>query len=238
MFTGIVETIGGISGIDITKAVYTFIIEPDDRDFLSDAKKGDSIAVNGTCLTITEIHTADRNPSIHTKPQFVVTVAPETLRRTNLGELEKESLVNLEAACKPSTRLGGHYVQGHVDTTAKITSTRLDGEAKVFRFKPKNPDLLRYVVEKGYVTIDGASLTVTAVGWDWFEVMLIPFTQEKIVTSRKEMGEDVNLEVDIMLKHAGGMIERYLEENLERLPGLERLVERIVEKKLGERGRG
>ena len=120
---------------------------------LDDCHEGDSIAVNGTCLTVT----------VFDKSTFKVGVAPETLRRTNLGSLKEGGKVNLERAVSAHTRMGGHFVQGHVDTVAEILSVTPDGNALTFRFRPRDPSLLRYVVEKGYITIDGASLTVTKV---------------------------------------------------------------------------
>lgn len=207
MFTGIVETIGTVASIDqqdeSSGGGWTIWINVADI-ILADAKNGDSIAVNGTCLTITALGTKD-----NTKHSFKVGVAPETRRRTNLGNLRPGSSVNLEASCKPSTRLGGHYVQGHVDTVAEILSVTQDGEALVFRFKPRDSSLLRYVVEKGYICIDGASLTITAVGTDWFEIMLIAYTQTKIVTAKKGIGEEVNIEVDMMAKYVEKGLDAY-----------------------------
>lgn len=129
---------------------------------------------------------------------FKVGVAPETLRRTNLGSLKQHSKVNLERAVLASTRMGGHFVQGHVDTVATILSVTPDGNALTFRLQPRDREVLRYVVEKGYVTLDGASLTITKVDdvEGWWEVMLISYTQEKIVTAAKKAGEEVNVEVD------------------------------------------
>ena len=149
--------------------------------------------MNGTCLTVVSF-TADA---------FVVGVAPETLRRTNLGSLKRDSRVNLERAVSAGARMGGHFVQGHVDTTASIVSVTPDGNALTFRLRPRDGGVLRYVVEKGYVAVDGASLTVTKVNDEegWWEVMLISYTQEKIVTATKKVGEDVNVEVDQIAKY-------------------------------------
>jgi len=192
---------------------------------LDDAALGDSISINGTCLTVTEFD----------KESFKVGVSPETLRRTNLGSLGEGSQVNLERAVSASTRMGGHFVQGHVDTTAKILSVTPDGNSLVFRLQPREKDILRYVVEKGYVTLDGASLTVTAVNDDegWWEVMLIAYTQEKIVTAAKKPGEEVNVEIDIVGKYVEKSVNGYFEGTQKgNAAVLEKMVERIVEEKL------
>lgn len=192
---------------------------------LSDAHLGDSIAVDGTCLTVTSF----------TSDTFQAEVSPETLRRTTLGSLKPSSLVNLErSALWGKTRVGGHAVQGHVDGTAAITSITDDGAARTFRFAPANKGLLGNVVEKGYIAVDGTSLTVVAVGEDWFEVMLVPYTQQKIATARKLVGDNVNIEVDAGAKYVEKLVKAYLgaEEGSGGL--LERLVERVVERKVAE----
>jgi riboflavin synthase len=181
---------------------------------------------SGTCLTVTEFD----------KTWFKVGVAPETLRRTNLGSLKKGSHVNLERAVSASTRMGGHFVQGHVDTTASIQSVTPDGNALTFRFKPRDPAVLRYIVEKGYVTIDGASLTVTKVQdgpEGWWEVMLIAYTQEKVVTAAKKPGEDVNVEVDQVGKYVEKSVAGYFEDKANgEFAILEKMVSRLVEDKI------
>ena len=198
----------------------------DCADILGDCHLGDSIAVNGTCLTVTEF----------TSSSFKIGVAPETLRRTNLGSLTKGSKVNLERAVSAETRMGGHFVQGHVDTVAKILSVTPDGEALVFRLQPRDKSVLRYIVEKGYVTLDGASLTITAVedGADgWWEVMMISYTQEKVVMGNKKKGDDVNVEVDMVGKYVEKSVAGYFEGKTGGdMAILERMVARIVEEKL------
>ena len=195
---------------------------------LDDAHLGDSISINGTCLTVTEFN----------KSSFKVGVAPETLRRTNLGTLFQSQLVNLERAVSASTRMGGHFVQGHVDTVATILSVVPDGEALTFRLQPKDRDVLRYVVEKGYVTLDGASLTITKVHdkEGWCEVMLISYTQGKVVMGGKKSGDVVNVEVDMVGKYVEKSVRGYFE-GLEVGDGkgegvLERMVGRIVDERL------
>jgi len=197
---------------------------------LSDCHDGDSISVNGVCLTVTSF----------TPGSFTIGVAPETLRITNLGDLKENSNVNLERAVRADTRMGGHFVQGHVDTTAKILSVTKDGNALTFRFQPTRKDMLRYIVYKGYVAIDGTSLTVTKVNDQegWWEVMLIAYTQERVVVAAKKEGDTVNIEVDMMAKYAekslGGVVgsEPGSESSF---PFIEKIVERIVAQRLGEK---
>lgn len=180
----------------------------------------------GTCLTVTAFD----------KTWFKVGVAPESLRRTNLGSLQTGSKVNLERAVSADTRMGGHFVQGHVDTVAKILSVNPDGNSLVFRLQPRDKDVLRYVVEKGYVTLDGASLTVTKVvdGEDgYWEVMLIAYTQEKIVTAGKKPGEEVNVEIDIVGKYVEKSVQGYFAGTSGGdFAILEKMVSRIVDEKL------
>lgn len=185
----------------------------------------------GTCLTITDF----------TRDTFKVGVSPETLRRTNLGSLAPRSHVNLERAVSASTRMGGHFVQGHVDTVATIVSITPDGNALTFRLKPRDESVLRYIVEKGYVALDGASLTITKVvdanrdDGGWWEVMLIPFTQEKVVMGKKSVGEQVNVEVDMAGKYVEKGVIAYLEGNGEgEATVLEKIVSRIVDEKLAK----
>lgn len=131
--------------------------------------------------------------------------------------------------------MGGHFVQGHVDTVAAILSVSPDGEALTFRFRPRDTAILRYVVEKGYVTLDGASLTVTKVNdhESWFEVMLIAYTQEKVVTAAKGEGEDVNLEVDMVGKYVGKSVAAYFEgRSVDQMGGLKAMVDKLVQQKL------
>ena len=169
------------------------------------------------------------------KTSFKVGVSPETLRRTNLGNLTQGSKVNLERAVSASTKMGGHFVQGHVDTVAIILSVTPDGNSLVFRLQPREKDVLRYVVEKGYVTLDGASLTVTNVNdvEGWWEIMLIAYTQERIVTANKRPGEEVNVEIDIVGKYVEKSVQGYFERTHQGNPAvLEKMVERIVEEKM------
>ncbi|PGH04070.1 riboflavin synthase, alpha subunit [Blastomyces parvus] len=232
MFTGLVEKIGTVTSLEAQDETAsggggTSLTIANCEDILTDCHLGDSICVNGTCLTVTAFD----------KSSFKVGVAPETLRRTNLGALTKGSGVNLERSVTASTRMGGHFVQGHVDTTAKILSVTPDGNALTFRLQPRDKNVLRYIVEKGYVTLDGASLTVTKVvdgDEGWFEIMLIAYTQEKIVTARKQPGEDVNVEIDIVGKYVEKSVQCYFEGQGggSNSAILEKMVGRLVEEKL------
>ncbi|CZT08373.1 probable riboflavin synthase alpha chain [Rhynchosporium agropyri] len=202
MFTGIVEIIGVVSELNAqSEDGGTTLTIANASEILDDCHLGDSISVNGTCLTVTAFD----------KSTFKVGVAPETLRRTNLGSLRQNSNVNLERAVSASTRMGGHFVQGHVDTVGTILNVEPDGNALTFRFQPRDKSVLRYVVEKGYVTLDGASLTVTKVDDEegWWEVMLIAYTQEKVVTASKKPGDEVNVEVDQIGKYVEKAVEGY-----------------------------
>jgi riboflavin synthase len=198
---------------------------PQDSQLLKDCHNGDSISVNGCCLTVTSF----------TSSAFTIGVAPETLRITNLGTLAESSRVNLERAVRADTRMGGHFVQGHVDTTAEISSVTPDGNALTLRFQPRDRALLRYVVYKGFIAIDGTSLTVTQVNdaEGWWEVMLIAYTQEKVVLAQKKKGDTVNIEVDMMAKYAEKSLAALLGNGGDSIPLLEKTVERIVAQSMG-----
>ncbi|KAI9879383.1 MAG: Riboflavin synthase alpha chain [Pleopsidium flavum] len=231
MFTGIVEITGTVSALEkqddsSSGGGGTSLTVSDCEEILGDAQLGDSISINGTCLTITEFD----------KTSFKVGVSPETLRRTNLGSLTKNSNVNLERAVSASTRMGGHFVQGHVDTIATILSVTSDGNALIFRLQPRDKSVLRYIVEKGYVTLDGASLTVTQVedgGEGWWEVMLIAYTQEKVVTASKKKGDLINVEVDMVGKYVEKSVQGYFEGKTGGdIAILEKMVDRMVTEKM------
>ncbi|KAK0731123.1 hypothetical protein B0H67DRAFT_563851 [Lasiosphaeris hirsuta] len=232
MFTGIVEEIGVVAELnsqDSTGGTSLTIQLPPASELLSDCHEGDSISINGCCLTVVTF-----TPSTPSGPQFTVGIAPETLRLTNLGDLKTNSRVNLERAVRADTRMGGHFVQGHVDTTAIITRRAPDGNAVTLRFAPASRDVLRYIVYKGFIALDGASLTVTKVDDDegWWEVMLIAYTQDRIVTAAKQVGETVNVEVDMTAKYVEKSLQGYMS-SLEEgsgggIPLLQKMVERIV----------
>ena len=188
MFTGIVEELGEVVAVeDLGRSARLTV-----RGALvtSDAGHGDSIAVNGVCLTVVSSDGGE----------FTADVMAETLHRSSLGALAAGSPVNLERAVRASDRLGGHVVLGHVDGTAELLELRPDQHWTVVRVSL--PDGLgRYVVEKGSITVDGVSLTVSAVGPDWFEISLVPTTLGLTTLGSKRAGDPVNLEVDILAKH-------------------------------------
>ena len=184
MFTGIVEEVGSVRAAGDGKLVVGA------SEVLSDVKVGDSISVNGACLTVTT----------HDESTFSVDVVPETLRRTNLGELEAGSSVNLERSMPADGRFGGHMVQGHIDGTATIRSIVSEGDAQMVVFDAPAV-VMRYVVEKGFIAVDGASLTIVNCDNFSFSVTIIPHTRENTVFKSKKVGDSVNLEVDIMAKY-------------------------------------
>jgi riboflavin synthase len=198
MFTGIVEELGAVTGRDtLADAARLTIRGP---IVTADAGHGDSIAVNGVCLTVAEL-LADG--------QFTADVMAETLDRSNLGELRVGSSVNLERAAAINSRLGGHIVQGHVDGTGQVVSRAPSENWEVVRIEVPAA-VARYIVEKGSITVDGISLTVSALGAeprDWFEVSLIPTTRELTTLGRAPVGTQVNLEVDVIAKY----VERLLQ---------------------------
>ena len=222
---------------------FTVTLSNEDNS-LSDASLGDSISINGTCLTVTSLLPREADGQEHDQKQaykgFTVGVSPETLRRTNLGSLGRDSQVNLERACLPTTRLGGHFVQGHVDTIASILSVTPDGEALTFRLQPRDRKILKYVVEKGYVTLDGASLTITEVvdskeeEGGWFEVMLIDYTQSKVVMGSKKAGAEVNLEVDMVGKYVEKSVVGWLE-GKGGGGGIEGMIQKVVVERMNVR---
>lgn len=193
MFTGIVEEVGTVRAIDIESPQDGLTIEA--RRVLSDAKLGDSIAVNGTCLTVTRLY----------RDAFTVGMMPETLRRTNLGDLRPGDTLNLERPLQPESRLGGHFVQGHIDGTGVVSAVNQDGTALAIRVTAP-PHVLKYVVEKGFIAIDGVSLTVTEVDESGFGIGLISYTQENVADGLKTVGHEVNLEVDVLAKYVEKLV--------------------------------
>ena len=184
MFTGIVEEVGRIKSVEPKHLTIAA------SKVMDDLKVSDSINVNGTCLTVTS-----RDDS-----SFSVDVVPETLRRTNLGEMKEGSPVNLERPLAVNDRFGGHIVQGHVDGTATVESITDDSEALLIKFQAP-PSVMRYVVEKGFITVDGTSLTVVNCGIDSFTVTIIPFTRDNTVFIGRKVGDTVNIETDIIAKY-------------------------------------
>ncbi|MCG7244895.1 riboflavin synthase subunit alpha [Corynebacterium sp. HMSC063A05] len=195
MFTGIVEELGEIREIHREADSITLTIRA--TTVLDDVHHGDSIAVNGVCLTVVEFD----------NDFFTADLMQETLDRSSLGQVEVGSKVNLERATAVGQRLGGHIVQGHIDGTGEVIS-RTPGERwEVVRISlPKQ--LSKYVVEKGSIAVDGTSLTVSAVGEGFFEVSLIPTTLTDSVIGSTAVGTKVNLEVDVLAKYVEKMLER------------------------------
>jgi riboflavin synthase len=199
MFTGIVEELGEVIGRDaLADAARLTIRGP---VVTADAGHGDSIAVNGVCLTVAELLPDG---------QFTADVMGETLDRSNLGELKVGSPVNLERAAALNSRLGGHIVQGHVDGTGEVVSRSPSEHWEVVRIEVPAA-VARYIVEKGSITVDGISLTVSALGAeprDWFEVSLIPTTRELTTLGGAPVGTQVNLEVDVIAKYVERLLSR------------------------------
>ena len=188
MFTGIVEEIGILKAIVAVLLGKRFFIEA--KTVLTDLQVGDSIAVNGACLTVTEFNTAG----------FWVEAVAETLRLTNLGHLQEGSRVNLERSMTLQKRLGGHLLQGHVDATARITKIIPEGQALLITVS--FPAALRkYMIKKGYIGFDGMSLTLIDVDSTAFTLTLIPHTQEVTIAQHYEVGQLINLEVDMLAKY-------------------------------------
>ena len=205
MFTGIVEELGEVVGKDELADSARFVIRG--PVVTTDARHGDSIAVNGVCLTVVEVMADGR---------FSADVMAETLNRSSLAAIDVGSAVNLERAAAVNSRLGGHIVQGHVDGTGRVVSRTPSEHWEVVRIALP-PELSRYVVEKGSITVDGISLTVSGLGrdealgrraevGDWFEVSLIPTTLALTTLGSAPVGTPVNLEVDVIAKY----VERLL----------------------------
>ena len=194
MFTGIVEELGEVAALDDLGDAARVTLRG--KLVTGDAGHGDSISVNGVCLTVVDVD----------GDTFTADVMKETLDRSSLGALRVGDPVNLERAAMVSTRLGGHMVQGHVDGVAKIVAREPGTQWDVVTFTLP-PSLARYVVEKGSITVDGVSLTVTAVAAGTFSVSLIPTTLALTTLGRKGVGDRVNLEVDVIAKYVEKLLE-------------------------------
>jgi len=198
MFGGIVETTGEIKNIEEIAGCRQLVITS--QLAFNDLNIGDSIAVNGVCLTITAFDATT----------FTVTVVPETLRLTNLAFLQPKQNVNLERAITMNTRLGGHYVQGHVDTVGTIMHIAADDKSEAKLVKISLPaKFTKYIVKKGYIALDGMSITVIDVGDDWFSVTFIPHTQQATIVNQYLINYKMNIEVDLLGKY----IEKLLPEH-------------------------
>jgi riboflavin synthase len=185
VFTGLVQDLGTIAAVDAGDAGVRITVETG-----LELAEGDSVAVNGVCLTATSLG----------EGRFTADVMHETLRRSSLAGLAAGDNVNLELPLRASDRLGGHFVQGHVDGLGTVEDVREDGFARVVTVAVP-VELLRYVVEKGSIAIDGVSLTVSGVGEDFLQVSLIPETLERTILGNAVPGQRVNLEVDVLAKY-------------------------------------
>lgn len=188
MFTGIIEEVGQVKRIQ--HETRTAVLTIGAKLVLEDAKVGDSIAVNGVCLTVTSF----------ASNQFTADVMPETFKRSALGQLKPGSPVNLERAMPANGRFGGHIVSGHIDGTGTISRIRPEGNAVWYTITPPAA-LLRYIVEKGSIAIDGISLTVADVTAQDFSVSIIPHTQAETTLAHRRVGDKVNLETDCIGKY-------------------------------------
>ena len=188
MFTGLVQDLGQVTAVDDTPDGVRLAVR---TALAGDLGLGDSVAVNGVCLTATTIEDGT----------FTADVMRETLRRSSLGAVAEGGAVNLELPLRAADRLGGHVVQGHVDGAGTITGARDDGFARWVTIAPQDPALLRYVVEKGSIAVGGVSLPVARVAADTFSVSLIPETLERTNLGAAVPGTPVNLEVDVLAKY-------------------------------------
>jgi riboflavin synthase len=193
VFTGLIEDLGSVTALERSDEGARLRIG---TRLAGELEQGDSVAVNGVCLTAIDIRDGG----------FAAEAMVETLRRSALGALEPGALVNLELALRADGRLGGHVVQGHVDGTGVVSELREEGIARVLRVDT-DPDVARYLVEKGSVAVNGVSLTVSALHEDGFEVALIPETLRRTNLGSMTVGDRVNLEVDILAKHVERLME-------------------------------
>jgi riboflavin synthase len=192
MFTGLVETVGTVERLERGTGGTRIRIACRKGAALT---VGESISVDGACLTVTASG----------RGWFETLASPESVRRTGIGSYRRGRKVNLERALRASSRLGGHFVQGHVDSRVGVTSTREEGDTRIVRFRTP-PGLAPLIVEKGSVALDGVSLTVSRSGRGWFEVMLIPHTLSATTLSERKPGDDVNIEADVIAKYVRSLL--------------------------------
>ena len=196
MFTGLVEEVGRVRSLRAAEDAGDAHLGLSAEVVLGGTRVGDSILVNGACLTVDEIHDGG----------LVFYTMPETLRRTALGDLSEGSPVNLERAMEAGGRLGGHIVQGHVDGVGEVLDVRPEGDAEIWTFKAPS-SVLRYAVEKGSVSIDGISLTVVSVERDRFTVSILPHTRSHTNLGELGVGSHVNLEADVVGKYVERLMQ-------------------------------
>ena len=219
MFTGIIQAVGTLSDLQPKGGDMALVVNTGKLD-MADVQLGDSIAVNGVCLTAVAMSDSS----------FTADVSRETLSLTSLGDLSKGSSVNLEKALTLQTRLGGHLVSGHVDGLGEVVARRNDGRSEWFNIKAPH-NLAKYIAAKGSITIDGVSLTVNRVDGVYFEINIVPHTLQETVIGHYQSGTKINLEVDV--------IARYLERLLQQ-GGIEQMTQttNITESFLAENGFG
>jgi len=214
MFTGLIQAVGKVTGVSQTAAGRRLSV--DLSELAEGVKIGDSVAISGVCLTVAAVD----------NPVVVFDISGETLSKSTLGALRPGSMVNIELALRATDRLGGHFVQGHVDGTARVRSTVRHGQFVDIAFTAE-PGLLENIVAKGSVAVDGVSLTVADVNEQGFTVALIPETLEKTTLARAKVGDKVNIETDII----GKVVSRQLDKILPRRT-------KLTEEKLEELGFG
>lgn len=188
MFTGIVQEVGSIISLTAGK------LNVGAKEILKGLQSGGSIAVNGVCLTVTAFDSRS----------FSVDVMPETLKRTNLGRLHPGDRVNLERPVVSGGEIGGHLVQGHIDDTGRIASITREGKALLMIFEA-SPEVMRYIVPRGFIAVDGTSLTVTTRNGNTFSVSIVAYTRQHTTLADKKVGDIVNLEVDIIGKYVAAL---------------------------------
>jgi len=197
MFSGIVETTGRIFSLKKNQGCLQISVQPE--QIFDDVCVGDSVAINGVCLTVTALH----------ENRFDMTIVPETLRITNLNTLIESASVNVARSLKVTDRIGGHCVQGHVDGVGKIIEIKQDGEDAWIVKMSVDKTLSKYMVNKGFITLDGMSITVIAASQNDFTVTLIPYTRQVTIAHQYQVGHIVNIEIDIFAK----TIEKLLKGN-------------------------
>ena len=184
MFTGIIDEIGTVTSVSSKRLVIAA------RKVLKNMEPGGSVSVNGACLTVTDFGS----------DSFFVDIMLETLRRTNLGQLHASDRVNLERPLTLDKPIGGHLVQGHIDATGRVASAIREGETTIIRIEA-SPEVMHYVVEKGFIAVDGVSLTVVARNAGSFEISIVDYTLKNTNLGSRQVGDLVNLEVDIIAKY-------------------------------------
>jgi len=189
MFNGITEAVGTINNLINIRDCLKINISPNKK--FNDLNIGDSIAVNGVCLTITDLF----------NETFDATIVPETMRLTNLCELKTGDLVNLERAMKIGSRISGHYIQGHIDSVGEIIEIKKDGSDALILKISISQELEKYIINKGYIALDGMSITVIDATKKWFTITIIPHTQQVSIANYYHVGKKINIEVDMIAKY-------------------------------------